>query len=639
MRPPRRDGFVSASHVAAVIGFVVCAVALLYPAQQTSKPVFQSQVTAVEIDVVATRTSGEIVRGLRADDFEVLEDGAPVAITSFLAVQLPDPPAKPAAILANRSGSAFGANDQPDDGRVVLIVLDDVQFGLTSGRIATARSIARRAIEQLQPGDIAGVMTTSGGGGSQAEFTSDKSRLLEAVERFVPLSEYQPPEIANAAPGGEGATTRLQRLTERRTGAAMAGLTAAARALGTIRHRRKSVLLVSQGFPATITEIMSHPGLSAAWVAIRNFFMTAQRHNVAIYAFDPCGLDSDTGCSRESRDNLRTMSELTGGFATINTNAPEAAVGRMIAESGSYYLIGYNSPAPRNDGSYHKITVRTRVPGVEIRARAGYESPRKAAPAAPVLPPVDALTRAVTQTRGLTMRAIAIPVPLPADPGAAVVIGLELASAAAARAGRIEFAALAIDQVGRPRGRVRFTTDFTGRTGSGWTRTGSRLDLPPGRYDIRIAAAGSDQAGGSVFTEVTIPDFRAELAVGGLSIGAESGLAITAVDRARGALPLIPYAASELTRGTAAAAQLPIAVAAKAASRPLTIVATLTGPDGTAHRLDRTATKGQDYARRGGQVHTVRLPSTLGAGRHMLVVECTLGSTTIVRELALTVLP
>ena len=36
----------------------------------------------------------------------------------------------------------------------------------------------------------------------------------------------------------------------------MAGLSAAARALATIPHRRKGVLLISQGFPATLEEII-----------------------------------------------------------------------------------------------------------------------------------------------------------------------------------------------------------------------------------------------------------------------------------------------------------------------------------------------------------------------------------------------
>jgi VWFA-related protein len=535
--------------------------------------------------------------------------------------------------------------------------------------VAMAKAIARRAVERLGPADQAGVMTTTGGG--QAEFTSDKARLIEAIERFGPRGENALPDAARSMPLGQEdalpkvATVDRQRLPDdkqvlpetsafsrlgqvadprvsyiedRSITGAMRGLTAAARALGTIRNRRKSVLLISQGFPATHKDIVERSRLNAASEAIRDFMTTAQRNNIALYTFDPCGFESDWGCTNDSRANLRAMAENTGGFATVNTTAPEAAVDRMLAEGGSYYLIGYYSPAPKNDGKQHKITVRTRVPDLEIRARAGYVSPRGAEQAA-ALAPLEALTRGAIQTRGLTMRVVAIPVPLSEGPGAAVVIGIEVAGAAAARAGRIDFAAVAVDQNGRTRGSLRFTTNFAGTAASAWTRTASRLDLAPGRYDIRVAAAGTDQSAGSVFTEVTVPDFRAELAVGGLSVGADTGMPITAADRARGVLPLTPFASNELAPGTQAAAQLPISVAEKAASQPLTIVATLTAPDGTTRPLDRTVGVGRDYASRGGRVHKVLLPPALGAGPHRLVVESTLGRTTVVRELTLNVLP
>ena len=123
---------------------------------------------------------------------------------------------------------------------------------------------------------------------------------------------------------------------------------------------------------------------------------------------------------------------LTGGFAVTNTNAPEEAVDRMLAENGTYYLVGYYSPAPPNDGKHHRITVRTRVADVEIRAREGYDSPGKAAKALAATP-LEVLTRSAIQTRGLTMRVVAIPAPLSTEPSAAVIVGIELPTAVATR--------------------------------------------------------------------------------------------------------------------------------------------------------------------------------------------------------------
>ncbi len=275
-------------------------------------PGFKSGVTVVEVDVVVTDKSGRPVRGLRREDFEISEDGSPVEIATFSAVDVPEAPRDSIIPPPDRSGSAFASNDQADDGRLILIVLDDIQVSFTAGRMATVKSVARRAVERLGPADLAAVMTTSGRLGGQTEFTTDKSRLLDAIERFVPQGEHDLPAIADALPSAPGANPRAQRIGELRTRSAMAGLSVAARALATIPHRRKGVLLISQGFPATLEEIIRDARIGAAYESIREFILTAQRSNVAVYTVDPCGLELDAGCNRASRQNLRTIAEAHG---------------------------------------------------------------------------------------------------------------------------------------------------------------------------------------------------------------------------------------------------------------------------------------------------------------------------------------
>jgi len=343
---------------------------------------------------------------------------------------------------------------------------------------------------------------------------------------------------------------------------------------------------------------------------------------------------------QKTTSSLRYLAEATGGFAVTNTNAPEAGVDRMLAENGSYYLIGYHSPAPPNDGRHHRITVRTRVPEVEVRAREGYDSPGKTSKQ-PAVTPLDTLTRSVIQTRGLAMRVVAIPAPLPTEPSTTVIIGIELPATAAARAGRIEFAVVAIDQQGKTRARAQFATDFTSseKTSSVWTRTGSRIDLPPGEYQLRVAAVGADNSTGSVFLDATVPTFAAELAVGGLSLGAPSATSVSSADRLRAVLALVPLATNELARGTAVSGQLPIKVSSKGASSPLTITATLVHADQRTVLLDRTQAVAREYAAGAGKVYRVALPTSLSAGSYRLIVESTLGRTVVTRELKFSVLP
>src|SRR3954453_19485744 len=65
------------------------------PAQQP--PVtFKVEVNYVEIDANVTDEQGNFVRTLTKDDFQVVEDGAPQALTAFAMVNIPieraDPP-------------------------------------------------------------------------------------------------------------------------------------------------------------------------------------------------------------------------------------------------------------------------------------------------------------------------------------------------------------------------------------------------------------------------------------------------------------------------------------------------------------------------------------------------------------------
>jgi VWFA-related protein len=608
---------------------------VLFSLQQAPPgPAFKSGITLVEVDVLVSDRSGRPVRGLSKEDFIVAEDGTPVEIASFSAIDLPEAPRDAPIAPADRSGSAHASNDQPEDGRVILIVLDDLLVSLSAARMATVKSIGRRAVERLGPSDLAAVVTTSGRLGGQTEFTTEKWRLLAAIDRFVPQSEYDSPAIASS-PGTAPVQSQADRLDQIRIRSALAGLTSALKALGTVLHRRKSVLFVSQGFSAPLEEIIRDPRVGATWDSLRDFFDSAQRNNIAIYTVDPCGLETGRGCNSASRRSLRTIAENTNGLATIDTNAPELGVERMVVESGTYYFLTYYSPSPPNDGKRHRIKVTTRKPDVEVRAREDYVSPSKPAKAANVAP-LDALVGSPIQARGLTMRIVAIPAPLAGAPSAAIIVGIELPSAQAGRAGRVDFSVAAIDEEGKTRARLRFTTNFTPpRPGTpAWTHTGSRIDIAPGRYQIRVAAVGADKTQGSVFTELTVPKFDAELAVGGLALGAPAPGAAGDADRLRDVLPLVPFASQDLAPDATVEAQLPVRVSSKAASGPLAIISSLARPDGTTVQLDRTNAAAAEYARPVGKVYRVAIPRPLAPGAYRLVVDTSFGSSRISREVA-----
>jgi VWFA-related protein len=343
-------------------------VALLILLGQTAQPPrIRTGVNLVEVDAVVVDDKGVPVRGLQQRDFAIEEDGRPVEIASFSATDLPMAAPDAAIPAPDGSGSAAGNNAQAEDGRVMLVIFDDYHVSFDAGRAAVSRAAVTRMIERMGPSDLAAVMATSGRSFMQAEFTSDKSRLLQAVEKFFPDGEVPAQGIAEVSrrPAAGSSFGFTQEIKARWASDAMGN---AAKALAEIPNRRKAVLLVSQGIPMSLEQIITNPYAGGAWQGLRDFIVTAQRSNVAVYPVDPCGLSRDAGCSMDTQDHLRSIAEGTGGFATLNTNAPELGVERMVAESGSYYLLSYYSPAPPNDGKRHRITVRVARDGVKVRS-------------------------------------------------------------------------------------------------------------------------------------------------------------------------------------------------------------------------------------------------------------------------------
>ena len=134
--------------------------------QVSQPPRIRTGINVVEVDIVVVDDNGAPVRELRQQDFRVEEDGRPVEIASFTAIDLPMASADTAIPRLDSSGSAAGNNAQPGDGRVVLVILDDYHVSFDAGRMGAARTAVKRMIERMGPSDLAAVMATSGHGAS-----------------------------------------------------------------------------------------------------------------------------------------------------------------------------------------------------------------------------------------------------------------------------------------------------------------------------------------------------------------------------------------------------------------------------------------------------------------------------------------
>src|SRR5438270_12583847 len=94
------------------------------PAQQ--QPTFKVRVDYVEVDVVVTDRQGNLVRDLKKEDFQVLEDGKNQTINTFTQVDIPVERADRPLFAESPIEPDVKTNEKPFDGRVYVMVIDDL---------------------------------------------------------------------------------------------------------------------------------------------------------------------------------------------------------------------------------------------------------------------------------------------------------------------------------------------------------------------------------------------------------------------------------------------------------------------------------------------------------------------------------
>jgi len=509
------------------VGLCVIGVSLAIsgPAAQQA-PQFRASVDLVTLDVAVVDNRGRPVTDLTQDDFEVQENGVPQTVATFLPVHVTPPP--PTTAVWEQSVSSDVVVNDRDESRLIVLVIDDATLPFDQWMFQATKTAARTFIEQLGPADRAAVVFTRDNRHAQ-DFTTDKSKLRAAVERtsmgFLGAGPVN--SLLGNAKGPRAGSLRSDLYYYR---SSVETLVQVAEYLAVVPLRRKAVVWLSIGAPMS-TEVLAEvtligggasPDDNAAQQALlrslRRALDRAQRANVAIFPISPAGLDGIGAYNRRNReaplgggvggfnDFLLTVAENTGGRAVININDLRPGIAQVFAETGSYYLLGY-VPAPKGrEGSYRRLTVKVRRPGVEVRARSGYfVTPPEAEPDEDVPLGLTAIS-GVLPSAGLPLRGVATGVMGPDGVAAAVVtLGMERAALQGTPDGPLTVTTHVFDPEGRPRG--TYSQEAPVCESAGWCELSFGLPLAPGHHALRVGVAheASKQAG-SVYLDVTVPD-------------------------------------------------------------------------------------------------------------------------------------
>ncbi len=352
--------------------------------------------------VVRDKKTGELVKGLKAGDFQMFEDKKPQRVSSF-DYQAVDQ----AAVLAEKStvsGKASIADllernlaatpQQLRDHRLIVVFFD--LSSMQDEDIARAVDAATDYVnKQMQPADLVALVSLSTGLTMDQDFTSDKASLLRG------LAKYNGTDTTGLAAGGTGSTDGTSDDTTAfaaddteynslNTDRELLAIRTIARSLERV-DQKKSMLYFSGG--------LSRNGIENQ-ASLRAATNEAAKANMAIYSVDTRGLqalppggDASQGSLRgtgaysgravqaqfnanfSSQETLGTLSADTGGKAFFDSNDFGPAFQQVQHDTEAYYIVGFKSTNQARDGSFRHLTVKVNRPDVTIQYRPGYYAP------------------------------------------------------------------------------------------------------------------------------------------------------------------------------------------------------------------------------------------------------------------------
>jgi VWFA-related protein len=416
--------------------------------QEEPVPRFPARADLVEIEVVVTDSRGAMVRDLRREDFVLLEDGKPQAITHF-ALRTTRAPAPPVPVTeGSRAPSPPPVVPVEVRPRHIVLAVDDLH--LAPENLLNAKRVLRRFVEeQLLPEDVAAFVTTSGQLGFLEQFTKDRVVLLRAIDRLASVSRKEsestdPPQMSVYQ------ADLIQREDRQALGTAVAELMREdpllTRDIAELRVRAKAGEMVSlaahfartalRGLESMVRRLQAVEGRKILVLLSDGFYMgtadrpdlqritgQAARSGVVIYSLDTRGLPArpPTGDASRAgfasieherywrlgfeadRDGLSALARDTGGLPIFNLGDLNVALERVLDDTEAYYLLAFEPASPVRDGRFHKIAVRVAGRrGLSVRTRKGYFAPESEVASKPAPKAADPTRAASSSAAGST---------------------------------------------------------------------------------------------------------------------------------------------------------------------------------------------------------------------------------------------
>jgi VWFA-related protein len=374
------------------------------PAQQQGDYTFRVQSELVLVNVTVRDKSGNFVRGLKPEDFTLLEDNKPQKVVSFDTEDIDalanQNVAQAQPLAADQSQPATPPAKPTDptnpfkDHRLIVLFFDlsAMQPDETDRAITSAQKYVDT---QMAPADLVSIVSLGNSLLVNQDFTADHALLKKQLVAFGTGSgqgfeEGTTGSTEGTPDTGQPFTADDTEYNIFNTDRRLEALRSVAEKLSHLQQK-KSLIYFSSGMDRTGIENQSE--LRAATNA-------AVRSNLAIYTMDLRGLQalvaggeaqnaSLRGTSAYSgqssinalnsnfttQETLVTLASDTGGRAFLDSNDFGQVFKRVQNDTSTYYLLGYHSTNAAKDGRYRHISVKVKTPGVKVDYRRGYYAP------------------------------------------------------------------------------------------------------------------------------------------------------------------------------------------------------------------------------------------------------------------------
>lgn len=377
------------------------------PEQNRKSPSIKLRTSLVLVPAVVTDRLGAPVAGLTRNSFTVLENGHPQKIAFFEHIQTQAEPVRRTVAAPGTFTNTIEASSQ----RLTIFVMDLLNSSIAeqeNGRDELVKLFSKSGgIKEpfcLLTLDSDGLTVIH-------DFTTDPTLLAEALKQVKEhASAKDAPQInpmeltyrnfhgwhtrsvnrAIATLAGRASllasAIRSQAITETlRTRLTLEALREIGEAFVGMPGR-KSLIWATGGFPFEIDDPSQFgarerdllPEYEKAWRALN-------RADIAVYPLDVEQLASTALVSasvgqplpehfdiRSNVTNLERFADVTGGKLCDRSTDAETCFRKATTDSSDYYLLGFYQGSATTKSGWQKLSVRTNVPNVQVRARAGY---------------------------------------------------------------------------------------------------------------------------------------------------------------------------------------------------------------------------------------------------------------------------